>query len=98
MNEERLLQVLLAPQVSEKGSRVSEQHNQVVFKVRTDATKAEVKAAVEKIFNVKVTSVTILNVAGKSRRFGRHQGRTSNWKKAYVRMIEGDQIDMIGAP
>ena len=91
--EERLMQVLLAPQISEKATYIAEKNEQVVFRVATDATKPEVKAAVELLFNVKVDSVQILNVKGKVKRFGRFTGRRSDWKKAYVSLTPGQEID-----
>lgn len=96
MNQERLLKVLLAPHVSEKGARAAEAGNQVVFKVATDATKPEIKGAVEMLFNVKVRSVSVSNVKGKRKRFGAMQGRRSDWKKAYVSLAEGQEIDFLG--
>jgi|SRR5574343_1315791 large subunit ribosomal protein L23 len=93
MNQERLTQVILAPVVSEKSTLVADKYEQVVFKVATDATKPEVKAAVELLFNVKVDSVQILNVKGKVKRFGRFTGRRSDWKKAYVSLTPGQEID-----
>lgn len=96
MNQERLLKVLLAPRVSDKAYRVGDKHNQVVFKVVRDATKPEIKAAVESLFEVKVDSVTTVNCTGKSRRFGRIAGRTKDWKKAYVTLAEGCDIDFVG--
>ena len=93
MNQERLMQVILAPVVSEKSTLVADKNEQVVFKVATDATKPEVKAAVELLFNVKVDSVQILNVKGKVKRFGRFIGRRSDWKKAYVCLTPGQEID-----
>lgn len=96
MNQERLLKVLLAPHVSEKGARAAEVGNQVVFKVATDATKPEIKGAVEMLFNVKVRSVSVANVKGKRKRFGAMQGRRSDWKKAYVSLAEGQEIDFLG--
>lgn len=97
MNQERLLQILLAPHVSEKASRVAEQANQVVFKVRPDATRPEIKSAVESLFNVKVKGVTVLNVKGKNKRFGGRFGKRSDWKKAYVSLEAGHQIDFLTA-
>ena len=97
MNQERLLQILLAPHVSEKTNRLAERHNQVVFKVARDATKPEIKGAVELLFNVKVTGVTVLNVKGKRKRFGAIQGRRSDWKKAYVSLGAGHEIDFLVA-
>ena len=93
MNQERLTQVILAPVVSEKSTLVADKYEQVVLKVATDATKPEVKAAVELLFNVKVDSVQILNVKGKVKRFGRFTGRRSDWKKAYVSLTPGQEID-----
>lgn len=97
MNQERLTQVILAPVVSEKSTLVADKYEQVVFKVATDATKPEVKAAVELLFNVKVDSVQILNVKGKVKRFGRFTGRRSDWKKAYVSLTPGQEIDFSAA-
>jgi large subunit ribosomal protein L23 len=92
---ERLHNVILAPVVSEKGSRVAEKHNQAVFKVLRDAKKPEIKAAVEKMFKVKVEGVRTLNVKGKSKRFGASMGVRSDWKKAYVTLAEGQEIDFL---
>jgi len=86
---QRLIQVLLAPQVSEKSTFVGEKHNQYVFRVAADATKPEIKAAVELMFKTKVRSVQVSNVKGKEKRFGRHVGRRRNWKKAYVSLMPG---------
>jgi len=97
MNQERLLKILLAPHVSEKSNRVAEQHNQVVFKVARDATKPEIKGAVELLFNVKVKGVTVVNVKGKRKRFGAMFGRRSDWKKAYVALEAGHEIDFLVA-
>ncbi|MCG9095998.1 50S ribosomal protein L23 [Laribacter hongkongensis] len=97
MNQERLMQVILAPVVSEKSTRVADKYQQVVFKVAGDATKPEVKAAVELLFNVKVEGVQMLNVKGKAKRFGRFTGRRSDWKKAYVSLVEGQEIDLTAA-
>ncbi|MDY6943207.1 MAG: 50S ribosomal protein L23 [Pseudomonadota bacterium] len=95
MSEERLLQVLLGPHVSEKSTNVGDAHNQVVFKVRTDATKSEIKQAVETLFKVTVTGVTVANVKGKRKRFGRMAGVRKGWKKAYVRVAQGGEIDFL---
>jgi len=89
MNKERLMQVLLAPQVSEKSTFVGEKNNQYVFRVAADATKPEIKAAVELMFKTKVKSVQVTNVKGKDKRFGRFEGRRRNWKKAYVSLLPG---------
>jgi large subunit ribosomal protein L23 len=97
MNQERLLKILLAPHVSEKANRIAERHNQVVFKVVRDATKPEIKGAVEMLFKVKVKGVTVINVKGKRKRFGAIQGRRSDWKKAYVSLEAGHEIDFLVA-
>ena len=96
MNFERLHQIILAPVISEKATRVAEKRNQAVFKVLPDAQKPEIKEAVEKLFNVKVTSVSTLNVKGKTKRFGQTVGKRSDWKKAYVTLAEGQEIDFVG--
>jgi len=93
--QERLMTVIRGPHLSEK-SHIAAEHNQVVLKVRTDATKAEIRQAVELLFEVKVDGVTVVNVKGKAKRFGANKGRRSNWKKAYVRLAEGSQIDFLG--
>lgn len=90
---ERLLQVLLAPQISEKSTYVADKHDQVIFKVARDATKPEIKAAIELLFKVEVQSVQVLNVKGKTKRFGRFIGRRDHWKKAYVCLKPGQEID-----
>ena len=90
---ERLMNVVLAPVVSEKSTRVADKHRQYVFRVADDATKPEVKAAVELLFKTKVQSVTVSNVSGKQKRFGRFMGRRRNWKKAYVRLAAGQEIN-----
>lgn len=97
MNQERLLQVILAPVVSEKSTFVAEKNQQVVFRVATDATKPEIKAAVELLFSVKVEGVSTVNVKGKVKRFGRSFGRRKDWKKAYVSLVQGQEIDLTGA-
>ena len=96
-NPGRLMQVLIAPQVSEKGTFVGEKNNQFVFRVTPDATKPEIKAAVELLFSskdkkIQVTGVRVANVRGKHKRFGRMPGRRSNWKKAYVSLAAGQDI------
>ena len=97
MNEERLLKILLAPHVSEKSNRLTDRYNQVAFKVTRDATKPEIRDAVELLFKVKVKGVTVLNVKGKRKRFGALAGRRSDWKKAYVSLEAGHEIDFLGA-
>ncbi|MFM8797632.1 MAG: 50S ribosomal protein L23 [Fluviibacter sp.] len=92
MNQERLLQVLLAPQVSEKATDVADKNNQVIFKVAADATKPEIKAAVELLFKVEVDAVQVLNVKGKGKRRGTIQGRRKGWKKAFVCLKAGQEI------
>lgn len=92
-NQERLLQVLLAPVISEKGTFVADKHEQVIFRVMPDATKPEIKAAVELLFKVEVESVQVSNVHGKQKRFGVHAGRRRNWKKAYVCLKPGQEIN-----
>lgn len=95
MNQERIYQVILAPHVTEKASGISKS-NQVVFKVRPDSNKLEIKKAVESLFNVKVKGVSTTNVKGKTKRFGRTLGVRSDWKKAYVTLHEGFDIDFVG--
>lgn len=96
MNFERLHQIILAPVISEKATRVAEKRNQAVFKVLPDAQKIEIKEAVEKLFNVKVKNVATANVKGKTKRFGQTVGKRSDWKKAYVTLAEGQEIDFAG--
>lgn len=96
MNKERLFEVLLAPRVTEKSTRVGEQGNQYVFRVVKDADKSEVRDAVESLFNVNVQSVRIVNVKGKNKSFRMRAGKRSDWKKAYVRVKEGQVIDFLG--
>ena len=92
MNQERLLQVLLAPQVSEKATYGADKNNQVIFKVAADATKPEIKAAVELLFKVEVDAVQVLNVKGKVKRRGAIAGRRKGWKKAFVCLKPGQEI------
>ena len=94
-SQERLLQVLLAPQISEKATAVAEKHEQVVFRVASDATKPEIKAAVELLFKVQVDSVQVLNVKGKVKRFGRSTGQRKGWKKAFVCLKPGQEINFV---
>jgi large subunit ribosomal protein L23 len=95
-SKERLMTVLVAPHVSEKSAIVAEKANQIVFRVRRDSTKPEIKAAVELMFEVKVDAVRVVNVAGKAKRFGGRPGRRSDFKKAYVSLAEGQSIDFAG--
>jgi len=94
--EGRLAQVLLAPIVSEKATMVAEKHNQVLFKVLRDATKPEIKAAVELMFKVEVESVSVVNVKGKAKRFGGRAGRRDHVKKAYVALKAGQELNFSG--
>jgi len=96
MSKERLYKVLLSPRMTEKSTRVGESSNQYVFKVTTDSNKQEVKDAVEKLFEVNVESVRIVNVKGKSKSFKLRTGKRNDWKKAYVRVQEGQVIDFLG--
>jgi large subunit ribosomal protein L23 len=92
-NAEQLMNVVLAPVVSEKSTFVADKNRQYVFRVADRATKPQIKAAVELMFKIKVDGVTVLNVRGKERRFGKLMGRRRNWKKAYVRLAEGQEIN-----
>jgi large subunit ribosomal protein L23 len=94
-HQERLTQVIVGPHVSEKTTAAADSAHQVVFKVRPDATKGEVKRAVEMLFEVKVDRVTVTRVPGKTKRFGTRRGRRSDWKKAYVRLAPGHDLDFI---
>ncbi|MAA74381.1 MAG: 50S ribosomal protein L23 [Salinisphaeraceae bacterium] len=94
--QERLLQVLRSPHISEKSTVLADEANQVVFEVAVDATKPEIKQAVEELFKVKVTGVTTLNVKGKTKRFRGRVGKRAGWKKAYVSLAEGQEIDFLG--
>jgi large subunit ribosomal protein L23 len=96
MNQERLMKVLLAPIVSEKSTRLADANRQFVFKVLPNASKPEVRKAVEMMFDVKVTGVQIANVRGKTKRFGQMEGKRADWKKAYVTLAEGHDIDFMG--
>jgi large subunit ribosomal protein L23 len=96
MSENRLYQILLSPRVTEKTTLVGERGNQYVFHVVKDADKAEVKGAVEMLFDVNVESVRIVNVKGKNKAFRLRPGKRSDWKKAYVRVREGQVIDFLG--
>jgi large subunit ribosomal protein L23 len=97
VEKNKLATILLAPIVSEKSTLAAENSNQVVFKVKKVATKLEVKKAVELMFDVEVDSVQVLNVKGKVKRFGQTLGKRSDWKKAYVRLKAGQDIDFASA-
>jgi len=92
-SQERLMQVLLAPQISEKATYIADKNEQVIFRVASDATKPEVKAAVELLFKVEVKAVQVSNVKGKEKRFGKMTGRRKGWKKAYVCLKPGQEIN-----
>ena len=94
MNQERIFQILKAPHISEKSAVLGDSANQAVFQVATDAKKAEIKAAVEQLFDVKVANVRTVNVKGKSKRQGMRRGKRSDWKKAYVSLEQGHEIDL----
>jgi large subunit ribosomal protein L23 len=96
MNQEKMMQVLLRPVVSEKSTGLADSSRQFVFQVAPGASKPEVRQAVEKLFNVQVEEVRITNVKGKAKRFGAITGRRKDWKKAYVRLKAGFDIDFAG--
>jgi len=96
MNTERILKIILGPHVTEKAAIVGESSNQYVFRVAADASKPEIKTAVEQLFEVEVDGVTVSNVKGKTKRTGLRLGRRKNWKKAYVRVKDGQSIELMG--
>lgn len=96
MNQERLMQVLVTPHISEKSAMAAEISGQHTFRVAIDANKLEVKHAVEKLFSVKVRSVRMIRMGGKNKRFGQRLGRRADWKKAIVRLEDGHDIDFVG--
>ena len=96
MNKDRLMQVLVSPVISEKSTLAADQGGQVVFKVAKDASKPEIRRAVELLFEVEVDQVRVLNANGKRKRFGALQGRRADWKKAYVKLKPGHDIDFGG--
>ena len=97
MNDDKLMKILLEPRVTEKSTMTADKHRQFVFKVMRDATKPEIRKAVEKMFEVEVESIQVLNVRGKSKMFRRVRGKRPDWKKAYVRLKPGFDIDFMGA-
>ena len=99
MNQERIFKVLFGPHVSEKAAMAADTQGQLVFKVASDANKLEIKHAVERLLDKKVTDVRVVNVKGKNKRFGQIQGRRKDWKKAYVTLAPGQSVDIesIGA-
>jgi large subunit ribosomal protein L23 len=96
MSQERLLKILLGPVISEKATRIADANGQIVFRVLPDATKPEIKSAVESLFDVKVKSVNMANVKGKVKRHGQRIGKRKDWKKAYVCLHEGQDINFSG--
>ena len=96
-SNEKIFSVLRAPRISEKTARLQELSNQYVFEVSTEATKADVKAAIEKLFDVKVEAVNVLNVKGKNKSFRQRQGSRGDWRKAYVKLADGQSIDVMNA-
>jgi large subunit ribosomal protein L23 len=96
-HREKLMQVLLGPHVSEKATALAEAGNQVVFKVRGDATKTDIRQAVELLFEVKVERVSVVRIPAKQKRFGQRAGARAAWKKAYVRLAAGQDINFMGA-
>ncbi|TDK25134.1 50S ribosomal protein L23 [Luteimonas aestuarii] len=97
MNDAKLYEVIRAPRVSEKTARLQEVSNQYAFEVSRDATKADIKAAVEKLFDVKVEAVNVVNVKGKNKSFRQRQGSRGSWRKAYVKLVDGQTIDVTNA-
>jgi large subunit ribosomal protein L23 len=97
MNDAKLYSVIRAPRVSEKTARLQEVSNQYAFEVATDATKADIKEAIEKIFDVKVEAVNVVNVKGKTKSFKFRSGRRGDWRKAYVKLADGQSIDVMTA-
>lgn len=95
-DEGRLMQVLVAPIVSEKATMVAEKSNAVTFKVLQNATKPEIKAAVELMFKVEVKGVSVVNIKGKTKRFGKSTGRRDNIRKAYVMLKPGQELNLAG--
>lgn len=91
--QDRLLQVIVAPQITEKATYIADKYQQIAFKVRTDSTKLEIKAAVELVFKVDVLAVTTINVSGKTKRAGKSMGKRKDWKKAYVSLKPGQEIN-----
>jgi len=97
MHQEKILNTLLAPHISEKSTMAADANGIHVFKVNTSATKADIKQAVEELFEVKVAHVRVMNVKGKTKRFGQRMGKRSDWRKAYVKLAEGQDIALAGA-
>jgi large subunit ribosomal protein L23 len=95
MNDAKLYSIIRAPRISEKTARLQEVSNQYVFEVSTEATKTDIKAAVEKIFGVNVRAVNVVNVKGKNKAFKFRMGRRADWRKAYVTLADGQSIDVM---
>ena len=95
--QDRLLQVILAPLITEKATYIADKHQQIAFKVRTDATKLEIMAAVKLVFKVEVEKVATINVEGKTKRAGKGMGKRKDWKKAYVSLKPGQEINFAAA-
>tara|TARA_B100000029_G_C17562700_1_gene953967 strand:+ start:531 stop:842 length:312 start_codon:yes stop_codon:yes gene_type:complete len=95
IRHDQLTSILIAPHVSEKSTLLSQNSGQIAFRVRPDSNKRQIKKAVEKMFNVKVSSVKTISVKGKKKRMGMTQGRTKNWKKAYIKLEEGQNLDFM---
>ena len=94
MNQERIFQILVSPHISEKSADLGDSAGQAVFRVATDAKKTEIKAAIEQLFDVKVAAVRTVNMKGKTKRQGARRGKRSDWKKAYVSLEQGHEIDL----
>jgi len=97
IRHDQIRSVLIAPHISEKTTNLNEKNKQIVFKVRPDSNKTQIKKAVEKLFDVKVASVKTVSVKGKKKRSGMRIGTTKAWKKAYIILTEGQDIDLMGA-
>ena len=97
MNDAKLYNVIRAPRISEKTARLQEISNQYVFEVATDATKADIKVAIEKLFSVTVEAVNVVNVKGKVKTFRNRIGRLGDWRKAYVKLADGQSIDVMAS-
>ena len=97
IRHDQIRSVIISPHISEKTTGLSEKNQQITFKVRSDSNKTQIKKAVEKLFDVKVSSVKTLAVKGKTKRTGMRLGKTKSWKKAYITLAEGQDIDFMGA-
>lgn len=95
IRHDQLRSILISPHVSEKSTMLSQNSGQIAFRVRTDANKKQIKKAVEEMFKVKVSSVKTISVKGKSKRMGMRQSRTKDWKKAYIKLEEGQNLDFM---